>query len=162
MINTIYSGVLIGLGATIAMDAWAFIQNRIWGVPMPNWAMPGRWFAHLFRGKIFHHDIGQSDEVPSELIVGWLFHYGVGVVYGIVFLLIVGTTWQTAPDFLTAWVFAIATIAAGWFILQPGMGLGWAASKTPTPWKSRGLGLIAHTVFGLGIWGSGVLIGSTI
>ena len=144
------------------MDAWALIQNRVWRLPMPNWAMPGRWFAHLFKGKMFHEDIGQADEASGELVLGWLFHYGVGVIYGIVFLLIVGSTWLMEPDFLTAWIYAIATIAAGWFILQPGMGLGWAASNTQTPWKSRGLGLIAHTAFGLGLWGSGLLIGSTI
>jgi hypothetical protein len=49
-------------------------------------------------------------------------------------------------------VFSVLTIAAGWFVLQPGMGLGWAAAKTPAPWKARGFGLLAHTVFGLGMW----------
>ena len=55
--------------------------------------MPGRWFAHLFKGQVFHRDISQAKEVPSELLLGWLFHYGVGVAYGILFLLIVGTEW---------------------------------------------------------------------
>lgn len=128
---------------------------------MPNWAMPGRWFAHLFKRKMYHEDIGKSEEVPSELTLGWLFHYGVGIAYGIFFLLIVGSSWLTDPDFLSAWLFALVTIAAGWFILQPGMGLGWAASNTPTPWKSRALGLVAHTAFGLGLWGSSLLISLT-
>ena len=141
------------------MDAWAIIQNRVWGLPLPNWAMPGRWFAHLFRGKIFHQDIGEADEVSGELALGWLLHYGVGVVYGILFLLIIGTEWLKEPDFLSAWLYAIATIAAGWFVLQPGMGLGWAGGNTPAPWRSRGLGLIAHTAFGSGLWASGLLIG---
>lgn len=156
--DAIYYGFFIGLGATLAMDVWAIILNRVWGMPLPNWAMPGRWFAHVFKGKIFHEDIKQADEISGELALGWLFHYGVGVVYGMLFLVLVGTDWLTAPGFLSAWIFAIATISAGWFLLQPGMGLGWAASKTPAPWSARGLGLIAHTVFGLGLWGSGVLI----
>lgn len=160
--ETIVYGFLIGIGATMAMDIWAFVQNRLWNLPMPNWAMPGRWFAHLFKGTMFHQDIGLADEVPYERAMGWLFHYGVGIVYGIIFLLLVGSTWLQEPNFLTAWIFAIATIAAGWFILQPGMGLGWAASKTPTPWKARALGLVAHTVFGAGLWASGVLIGQTV
>ena len=134
MIETIFNGFLIGLGATVAMDAWALIQNRLWSLPMPNWAMPGRWFAHLFKGKILHRDIEQTDAVSGELVLGWLFHYGVGVIYGIVFLLMVGSAWLKDPDFLTAWIYAVATIAAGWFVLQPGMGLGWAASNTLTPW----------------------------
>ena len=70
MIETIYDGFLIGLGATIAMDAWALIQSRVWRLPMPNWAMPGRWFAHLFKGKVFHEDIEQADEASGELVLG--------------------------------------------------------------------------------------------
>lgn len=158
LLELIYYGLFIGVGATLAMDLGAIVQNRVWNLPLPNWAMPGRWFAHVFKGKIFHQDIAQADEVSGELVLGWLFHYGVGISYGILFLSIVGTEWLLEPDFLSAWVFAIATIAAGWFILQPGMGLGWAARNTPAPWTSRGLGLIAHTVFGLGLWASGLLI----
>lgn len=141
------------------MDVWAVIQNRVLCLPLPNWAMPGRWFAHLLKGKIFHQDIKQAEEVSGELILGWLFHYGVGAIYGILFLFLLGTEWLIEPDFLSAWVYAVATIAAGWFILQPGMGLGWAASNTPAPWKTRGLGLVAHTAFGLGLWVSGLMIG---
>ena len=121
--------------------------------------MPGRWFAHLFHGRVFHQDIGQAKEIPNELALGWLFHYGVGVAYGMVFLLIVGAEWLMQPDFLSAWIFALVTIAAGWFILLPGMGLGWAGAHTPAPWKLRGLGLVAHTVFGLGLWGSELWLG---
>lgn len=141
------------------MDLWAVIQNRVWNLPLPNWAMPGRWFAHLFKGKIFHEDIRQADEAPGELVLGWLFHYGVGVVYGILFLFLVGMQWLKEPDFFSAWVFAIATIAGGWFILQPGMGLGLAGNNISAPWKSRALGLIGHKAFGSGLWASGVVIG---
>ena len=63
-----------------------------------------------------------------------------------------GPDWVEAPAFLPLWGFSIVTIAAGWFLLQPGMGLGWAASQTPSPWKVRGMGLIAHSWFGLGMW----------
>ena len=114
VIETRYHGCFIGLGATLAMDLWAVIQHRIWNLPLPNWAMPGRWFAHLFHGRVFHQDIGQAKEIPNELALGWLFHYGVGVAYGMVFLLIVGAEWLMQPDFLSAWIFALVTIAAGW------------------------------------------------
>ena len=126
VIETIYYGFFMGLCATLAMDLWAVIQHRIWNFPLPNWAMPGRWFAYLSHGRFFHQDIGQTKEIPNELALGWLFHYGVGVAYGTVFLLIVGAEWLMQPDFLSAWIFALVTIAAGWFILLPGMGLGLA------------------------------------
>lgn len=158
MINLVLSGIVIGAGATIAMDLWAFALFKAFGIPMPNWANVGRWFWHLGSGRVFHDDIGTAEPHPNELAIGWFAHYAVGVIYGVLFLLIVGANWMDAPSFIPAWVFAILTISAGWFLLQPGMGLGWAASKTPNPWKVRGLGLLAHTSFGLGMWVTATLI----
>lgn len=152
-------GVLMGIGGTAAMDAWALVLSRFAGQTFPNWAMPGRWLAHVGRGQVWHDSIGTAEEVPGELQLGWAFHYGVGIVYGIVFLLLAGSDWLAEPVFFPLWIFSIVTIAAGWFLLQPGMGLGWAAAKTPNPWKVRIMGLIAHTMFALGMWAVAVLQG---
>jgi len=146
------TGILMGLGGTLAMDLWALFLGKVAGQPMPNWAMPGRWLGHVFRGKLFHEDISKVEPVPSELTLGWAFHYGVGIIYGVVFVILAGASWLADPRFLPLWAFSIITIAAGWFLLQPGMGLGWAASKTPNPWKTRVMGLLAHTVFAGGMW----------
>ena len=151
--GTLGTGILMGIGATVLMDIWAVTLNRMAGVALPNWAMVGRWFAHLPQGKLFHDAIGDADPVPGEATIGWAAHYGVGVLYGVVFVLIAGGGWLTSPTLLPAWIFSIITVGAGWFLLQPGMGLGWAASKTPSPWTVRGLNLAGHTVFGLGMWG---------
>ncbi len=152
MIEIVTSGVLMGVLATAAMDLWALALNRFAGQPLPNWAMPGRWLAHVPRGVVFHEAIAKASPVPAELQIGWAFHYAVGIVYGIVLAALMGPEWLADPTFLPAWVFSILMVGFGWFLLQPGMGLGWAASKTPNPWKVRGLNLVAHTVFALGLW----------
>ncbi|MGG2478089.1 DUF2938 family protein, partial [Rhizobium sp. BR5] len=56
------------------------------------------------------------------------------------------------PSFIQPWIVGIITVGAGWFLLQPGLGIGWAASKTPNPNKVRVLNLVAHTVFALGMY----------
>ncbi|WP_095595068.1 DUF2938 domain-containing protein [Actibacterium pelagium] len=150
--DLILVGILMGIGGTFAMDVLAWTQSNLGVAPFPNWAMPGRWAVHVTRGTLFHEAIAEAEEVPNELTIGWLFHYAVGIAYGLVFIAIAGAGWLAAPGFVPVWIFSLITIAAGWFLLQPGMGLGWAASKTPSPWKVRGLGLLAHTVFGLGMW----------
>lgn len=147
----IWTGLVMGVLGTVAMDLWAMLLARL-GQPMPNYAMIGRWLGHVFRGKVFHDDIGAAEPVGGELGLGWGLHYAVGVIYGIIFVLLAGDAWLAAPTFLPLWIFAILTIAAGWFLLQPGMGLGWAASKTPAPWKVRAMGLVAHSVFAVGMW----------
>lgn len=156
--DVIWSGILMGLGGTIAMDLWALALNRFSGQPMPNWGNVGRWLGHVPRGTVFHDDIGAAAPLPQELALGWVAHYGVGVVYGVVWALIAGPAWLAAPTFGPVWIFALLTIAAGWFLLQPGMGLGWAASNTPNPWKVRGMGLLAHTAFGLGMWAAALAV----
>lgn len=147
----IWTGVVMGLAGTLAMDIWAQVLHRVFGQPLPNWAMVGRWAGHL-QSRVFHDDIGAAEPVGGELALGWAVHYGVGVAYGVLFVLLAGVGWLAEPAFVPLWIFSLLTIAAGWFLLQPGMGLGWAASKTPNPWKVRGLGLVAHTVFALGMW----------
>lgn len=142
----------MGLLATVLMDLWAVVLNRAAGQPLPNWGMVGRWVASLPSGQVFHDDIGAVAPVTGERMIGWGFHYAVGVIYGIVLAGIMGATWLAAPTFMPAWVFSLLMIGFGWFLLQPGLGVGWAASKTPQPWKARGLGLAAHTVFGAGLW----------
>lgn len=148
----IWAGIVMGVAGTAAMDLWAILLNRSIGQPLPNWGNVGRWVAHLPRGTVFHDDIGAATPVSGETGIGWAFHYAVGIVYGVVFVVLAGRDWLAAPMFLPLWLFALVTIAAGWFLLQPGMGLGKALSKTGNPWKGRAMGLIAHTVFGIGMW----------
>ncbi len=157
MLDVIFRGALMGLGATILMDVWALGLASL-GQPKPNWAPVGRWFWRLKDGEVFHDSIAAAPAYRHELALGWAAHYVVGIVYGVVFVLIVGSGWLAAPSFLPAWIFAIVTITAGWFLLHPGMGLGWAASRTPNPTKARIMGLIAHTVFGLGLWLTALLL----
>jgi hypothetical protein len=150
-------GILMGIAGTAAMDIWALILRGMFNMPLPNWGNVGRWVAHLPR--LFHDDIGQVQKVQNETAIGWVFHYAVGIVYGVFFVWVAGADWIAAPTFIPLWIFGLITISAGWFLLQPGMGLGWALSKTPNPTKGRVMGLIAHTVFSVGMWMPVVLLG---
>ncbi|WP_337269313.1 DUF2938 domain-containing protein [Oryzifoliimicrobium ureilyticus] len=158
MLAIILKGALIGAGATILMDIWAFLYAVAVKENSPNWAPIGRWFRHLGKGKVFHTDIGLAEPYDHELVLGWIGHYAVGIIYGIAFVLMMGEGWLDMPRFLPAWIFGLVTVAFGWFLLQPGLGIGWAASKTPNPNKVRLLNLIGHTVFGFGLYGTALLI----
>lgn len=158
MLDLFWRGALIGIAATVLMDIWAVILWKAFSQGAPNWAPPGRWFWHLQYGKVFHDSIANAAPYEHELALGWVFHYVVGLLYGVIFALIVGHAWFAAPTFIPAWIWGIVTIAGGWFLLQPGLGIGWAASKIPNPWKVRVLGLIAHTVFALGLWGTALAL----
>jgi hypothetical protein len=55
-------------------------------------------------------------------------------------------------------IVGLATVGCGWFILQPGMGAGIAASKKPNANQIRLLNIASHTVFAIGMWGTALLI----
>jgi len=151
-------GVVIGTGATILMDIWAIVLWKVFRQSRPNWAPVGRWFWHLKNGTVFHEDIAKAEPYANELALGWISHYAVGILYGVILALIVGPAWFVAPTFLPAWILGIVTVGAGWFLLQPGLGIGVAASKLPNANKVRILNLVAHTVFALGLYGTALLI----
>lgn len=68
---------------------------------------------------------------------GWRTHYAVGIVLAIVPVAVEGTAWLHAPTWMPALITGVATVVFPWFVMQPAMGAGVAASRTPAPLKSR-------------------------
>lgn len=148
--------VLIGAGATALLDLWNILLNRTLGLPLPNWAMVGRWFCHLPAGKIAHAGIGNSPGFSNELTVGWISHYAVGIAFAAATMMI-WPLWVKAPTLMPALIVGWVTILCGWLVLAPGMGAGIAASKTPNPMRARLMNIAGHTVFGIGLWATALL-----
>lgn len=158
MLEFLVRAVLIGIGATALIDLWAQILKRAFGLPAANWALVGRWFAHLPRGRLLHEDIARSEPVPNELAIGWIAHYLVGILFAAIVLAIWGLGWAQNPTFLPALIVGLATIGCGWFILQPGMGAGIAAAKRANAGQLRLLNIVSHTIFAVGLYGTALLI----
>ena len=142
---------LVGVGATALMDAWLLLLSRA-GVPTASFAMVGRWIGHFAHGRFAHVAIAKAPPVRNELGLGWLTHYVIGVVYAALLISIQGEAWLEQPTFLPAVVFGVLTVTAPWFVMQPAMGAGFLASKTPTPLKNCLRNLANHAVFGTGMY----------
>ena len=151
----------IGVGATAVMDVWAVALKRFWCIPSLNFAMVGRWLGHLPRGTVTHANIAQAAPVRDEAILGWTAHYVIGVLFAAVLLALAGQEWVRQPTFAPALLAGLVSVAAPFCILQPGMGAGLAASKTPHPGAARLRSLMAHTAFGIGLY-LAALLWSTI
>jgi hypothetical protein len=46
----------------------------------------------------------------------------------------------------------VGTVAAPFLVMQPAMGGGFAASRSPRPGRARLQSLLTHAVFGLGLY----------
>ncbi|MDM4765239.1 DUF2938 domain-containing protein [Pelomonas sp. SE-A7] len=149
--------VLIGLGATAVLDLWLLLLNRL-GVATQPFALIGRWVGHLWRGRVHHPAIAKAETIQGEALLGWLTHYAVGVVFAVLLAGAVDPQWMNAPTLLPAFALGVATVLAPFCLMQPAMGAGFAASKTPTPWKNRLKSLANHAVFGLGLFVSALAL----
>ncbi len=158
MAEFLIKAALIGAGGTALLDLWALFLNRVFGLPLPNWALVGRWFGLLPRGRLVHEDIGKAEPVANELAIGWAMHYLVGMAFAAALLAIWGLEWADSPRFVPALIVGLVTVGCGWFILQPGMGAGIAASKRANANQLRMLNIVGHTVFAIGMYGTALLI----
>ncbi len=149
--------MLIGAGATAVMDVWTAIQ-RAAGISTLDYAMVGRWAGHLWRGRFTHAGIGKAAPIPGERLLGWGLHYAVGIAFAALLVGIRGAAWLHDPAWAPAVAVGTATVVVPFFVVQPAMGAGMAASRTPAPWTSRLRSLLTHAVFGGGLYLSAVLL----
>jgi len=150
--NTLVNIIFIGAGATAVVDLWALARRRLLGVPLPNYGFVGRWIAHLTRGRLRHESIAAAAAVRGELALGWIVHFFTGIAFAAILPAVWGTEWIRAPRLMPALFVGILTAAAPFLVMQPAMGAGIAASRTPRPGTARLQTLVTHAIFGLGLY----------
>lgn len=148
----ILGAAIIGVGASLLMDGWNLLLKRAVEIPSLNYCLLGRWLLHMPEGTFSHSSISAAPQKRFECPVGWLAHYSIGVAFALAFLAAESGDWLAHPTLLPAFLFGIATVVFPLFIMQPALGLGIAASKTPKPTQARLKSLATHTVFGVGLY----------
>lgn len=153
VLHTLWTGV----GATLLVDGWALLRRAWLGVPLPNYALVGRWFAHMPRGRFRHASMAAVPAVRGEALFGWLAHYAIGIAFAALLPLVFGAAWLQQPRLGPALLVGVLTVAAPFLLMQPAMGMGLAASRTPRPAAARWQSLVTHAVFGLGLYAAASL-----
>ena len=147
--------LLVGVGATVVMDLWAIARKRLLDIPPPDYGLVGRWLAHMARWRFRHDRISAAPTVYGERLIGWTAHYLIGIAFAALLLGIWGLAWVRHPSIGPGIAVGVGTVAAPFLVMQPGMGAGIAASRTPRPAAARVQSLITHAIFGLGLYASG-------
>ena len=150
--------ILIGMGATLTFDLWGVLLKLAFRITSSNFCLVGRWVLHMPEGIFMHSNIGSVPQKSAECTVGWITHYMIGVTFAIAFVAFTGSDWLQHPTLFPALVFGAVTVLAPFFIMQPALGLGIAASKTSIPTQARVRSLMNHVVFGFGLYLSGLLV----
>jgi hypothetical protein len=147
-----------GVGATAFMDFWSLVRRRLLRAPLPNYALVGRWIAHLARGRVHHDSIAAASPVRGERAIGWTAHYLIGIAFACLLPAVWGVAWFRSPSLEPALLVGIVTVLAPFLVMQPAMGAGFAASRTPRPRAARLQSLLTHTIFGLGLYAAALVI----
>lgn len=146
------AAVALGVGATLLMDSWNLFLRRAFGLASLNYCLLGRWLRHMPGGTFRHANINAAAPKSFECTVGWIGHYSIGLMLALGFLLLASGGWLARPTLLPALLFGVATVIFPYFVMQPSLGLGIAASRTPNPSQARLKSLATHAIFGIGLY----------
>jgi hypothetical protein len=150
--------VAIGVVATAFMDGFALARRRLLGTPVADYALVGRWLAHMRHGRFRHAAIARAAAVRGERALGWVAHYVTGIAFAGVLLAFAGPGWVREPTLLPALAVGIGSVAAPFLLMQPGMGAGIAARRSPDPAAARRRSVVTHAVFGVGLYLAGWVV----
>jgi hypothetical protein len=91
-------------------------------------------------------------------VIGWTAHYVIGIAFAAMLLAGWGLDWACHPTISPALIVGIGSVVAPFFVMQPAMGAGIAASRTPRPAVARLHSVVTHAVFGLGLYVTALVV----
>lgn len=157
-VTDIFAALFIGLGATAFMDACGLLLRRTMAIPLPNFRLVGRWVCCMPQGHFRHDNIAAVPQQRGEHAIGWTVHYLVGIAFALILVMATSGEWVRRPSLLIAAAFGVATVAIPFFVMQPAMGMGVAAARSPNPAKARLGSLRNHLIFGIGLYMAAMLL----
>ena len=108
--------------------------------------------------RLYDEAIARAAPIRFEAIVGWTAHYLIGIAYAGLLPVFCGRDWFCAPTPAPALAIGLGTVFAPFLLMQPGMGAGIAASRTPRPARARLHSVVNHLVFGAGLYLTAMLV----
>ncbi len=148
LISTALAGVL----GTVAMDLGSAAAEPIGISRKTNPRLIGRWVFHLLQGRFSHPEtIVACPEVIGEVPLGWIAHYGIGSLLGLIYGYLLIICPLDPKDWIDPILYGVLTTVFAWFFLFPSMGFGWLGSNAPKEAALIRTSLVNHLFYGLGM-----------
>lgn len=148
--------ILAGIFATAIIDISGILLNKIFGLPKTEWRFIGRWVFYMKDMKFTHGmnngHISRYSIAKNELLIGWIFHYMVGVLFSVIYFIGETKLLGYVPNIVSATIFGIFTLVAPWFIMSPCLGNGVFFKKHPRKKLMRILSTLSHITFGQSLY----------
>ena len=154
----IFEGLLTGIIATIIFDSFQISLSYAHKIKRSKWNVAGRYFLGLRDAKYSRLDILNEPSVRYELIAGYTVHYFIGSIFGL-FYVIVNIIFFNDLSFILAIIIGFTTVLGSWCIMMPyAYNIGFFASKKENQKELLVQNLIAHFIFGVGLYAGYLLI----
>ena len=145
-------GIISGIIATLLFDLYQFSLTYAYNINKPKWNLAGRYFVGLTHKKYFREDIENENPINNELIFGYIGHYLIGIFFGLIYVSI-NLIFFNHPSIFLAIFIGFITVLGGWCIMMPlAYNIGFFASKKEEQKQIIIQNLIAHFVFGIGLY----------
>ena len=145
-------GILVGLIATIIFDIYQISLSFAYNINKSKWNLIGRYISGVKNKIFFIEDIENTEVFKNELVVGYFFHYTVGAIFGIIYSFCNFFILNNPSIFLAIFI-GIITILGNWCILMPyAFNIGFFASKKDEQKQILVQNLLAHFIFGVGLF----------
>ena len=149
----IFHIVIIGIVSCLAMDMWQRLLKLLYDINPSDWGVVGRWFLLVVsRGKIYNPTIDEEAPIKNELMIGWIVHYSVAILYSIFFYILLEYEMCSA-SLINGIVFGLISVVVPWFFFMPVLGKGFLGLKTPSPFMTSSLAVGSHIAIGLPMGG---------
>lgn len=148
----IIKGILSGIIATLIFDIFQYALFYGYEINKPKWNLVGRYFATLHINKIHQNDLESINKIDHEQVIGYSVHYLIGSIFGIIYISI-NIIYYDQPSILLALIIGFITVLGGWCFMMPFVfDIGFFASKKEEQKKILVQNLIAHFIFGVGLY----------
>ena len=145
------TGFVAGVLGTLAMDLLNNLVARTGVFLKIDVAMIGRMAAGWIHGRFRYEHPDEMEQVPNEMVYGYLAHFAIGVGLAVPFVL-GWDLWVGLPvSPVWAVLYGIATTAASFFFVYPSLGLGAFGRRSPEKVKAFITPLANHFFYGVGL-----------
>ena len=149
----IFHIIIIGIVSCLAMDMWQRLLKLLYDINPSDWGVVGRWFVLVvFRGKIYNPTIDEEVPIKNELMIGWIVHYSVAILYSVFFFILLKYEICVA-SLMNGIIFGLISVIIPWFFFMPVLGKGFLGIKTPSPFLACSLAVGSHIAIGASIGG---------
>ncbi len=149
----IFHIVIIGIVSCLAMDMWQRLLKLLYNINPSDWSVVGRWFVLVVSDRqIYNPTIDQVAPIKNELMIGWIVHYSVAILYSIFFYILLEYGICTA-SLINGIIFGLISVVVPWFFFMPVLGKGFLGMKTPSPLMACSLAVGSHIAIGASIGG---------